>query len=675
MKAEQPYNQKELFHFTYNIGTRVVEQEQHLADTYSLERFYYNMPHGFSDINVVEEDREEYNDMYRRLDAGANFATADFRVTSDLHWARVSMYRESPGSPIFQGIVQDVSERYNYIIQQVHQRELEQSRLKTKELEALQLLRAISETYDLIISVNLTQNYYYMIDAESFINKEAAEGVFQEVIDYHASLVSASHRQTYYNTFSRNALINAYQQGKKSVYLEYQQLGDDGLLHWLATHTMFIENPYNDDIMEITIIRNIDERVRKEAENQLILKDALLAAEKANAAKSDFLSRMSHDIRTPMNAIIGMTTIAAAQIDDTQRVKDCLMKIGISSKYLLRLVNDVLDLSKIESGKMSISTQLFSTQELLDSLHTSITGLAGEKRQNLFFSVDPALAAHYMGDRLRIEQILQNLLGNAHKFTPEHGDVRFSADLAEHTRERDLLRFTVEDNGIGIGEEFIGKLFEPFAQDEGMQNRQGSGLGLAIVQNLLHLMDGSIRVYSKPGIGSKFIAEIPLWLPEHAISPEEDLEHVAETTSRQLHNKGTSQEILFNGEHILLVEDNVFNQEVAKTILEMHALQVDVAPDGYTAIEKFTASAPGHYFAVFMDIQMPGIDGYETTRRIRRAAHPDAGTVPIFAMTANAFSSDASAARQYGMNGHIAKPVDFDIVAQTLLKLLPSQEA
>ncbi len=678
MKVNQPYNPKILFHFTYDIETRIVEQDEALVKEYDMQRFYYNMPEGFSDTNVIEEDREIYNDMYRRLDEGENYATADFRVTSDLHWARVTIYRESPGASIFQGVVQDVSEQYNWIVRQAEQRELEQLRLRSKELESLQLLRAISDTYDMIVSVNLTQNHYYYYSYEHFINQEVEEGVFDEVINYHAGFVSDDHRETYLNTFSRKALIKAYKEGKKSVYLEYQQADDAGELHWLATHTMFMDNPYGDDILEITISQNIDERVRKEKENQLIIKDALLSAERANDAKSDFLSRMSHDIRTPMNAIIGMTTIAAAQIDDKEKVKECLTKIGTSSRFLLGLVNDILDISKIESGKMSISSQVFPIRELLDSLVTAAASLAGDKQQNFCYKLDNRLPEFYKGDRLRIEQIFLNLLGNAHKFTPENGEIMFTVEVAGHSENRDVLKFTVEDNGIGIKEEFMEKLFDPFAQDEEMKNHKGSGLGLAIVQNLLHLMDGTIRVYSRSGEGSRFIVELPLELPEkEELDPrtaddilDDTMIRISETTNQQLHNRGTSQEIMFHGENVLLVEDNEFNQEVGKTILEMHNLNVEIASDGYEAVEKFTNSKPGQYVMIFMDIQMPGIDGYETTRRIRKSEHEEAATIPIYAMTANAFATDVSAAKQHGMNGHIAKPVDFDVVAQILFQYL-----
>ncbi len=682
MRADQPYNPKTLFRFKYDIDTRIVEQDEALVKEYDMERFYYNMPQGFSDTNVIEEDRAVYNDMYARLDAGENYATADFRVTSDMHWARVTLYRESPDSSIFQGIVQDVSERYDWIIQQAEQRELEQDRFRNKELEALQLMRAITETYDMVVSVNLTQNYYYYFNYEHFINQESQEGVFDEVINYHGGLVSEEHREIYYNTFSRKALIQAYKEGKKSVYLEYQQADDNGEYHWLATHTMFVENPYSDDIMEITISQNIDERIRKEQENQFILKDALLMAEKANDAKSDFLSRMSHDIRTPMNAIIGMTTIAAAQIDDREKVKECLTKIGISSKFLLSLINDILDISKIESGKMSINKQQFSMQELLGSLLNSAISLTNDKNQSFRYHIDDNLSEVYIGDRLRIEQIFMNLIGNAYKFTPENGEISFSAKVVSHGEDRDVVKFIVEDNGVGIAEDFLEKLFEPFAQDEGMHNRKGSGLGLAIVQNLLHLMDGTIRVYSRLNEGSRFIVELPLQFPiqKELYSRTADdilddtMMRIGEATNLQLHNKGTSQEIMFRGEHILLVEDNELNQEVAKTIIEMHNLKVDIASDGYEAIEMFMQAPAGHYLTIFMDIQMPGIDGYETTRRIRRSQHQEAGTIPIYAMTANAFATDVSEARQHGMNGHIAKPVDFDVVAQILLKLLQEKD-
>ncbi len=682
MRADKPYNPTILFRFKYNIETRIVDQEDALVKAYDLERFYHNMPYGFSDTNVIEEDREVYNRMYHRLDEGENYATADFRVSSDRHWARVTLYRESPDSSIFQGIVQDVSEQYNWIVQQAEQRKIEENRMRSKELEALLLMRAICETYDMIVSVNLTQNHYVYFSYERFINKEEDEGIFDDVINYHSGFVSERHREAYLQSFSREALIQAYKDGKKDVYLEYQQADDNGVYHWLATHTMFIDNPYNDDIIEITISQNIDERMRKEQENQLILKDALMAAEKANDAKSDFLSRMSHDIRTPMNAIIGLTTIAAAQIDDRKKVEECLAKIGTASKFLLNLINDILDISKIESGKMSMNHELFSLEELLGSILNAATSLTNEKKQSFLYHIDDRLSKFYMGDRLRIEQILLNLISNANKFTPEMGKIRFDVHLAEHTEERDVLKFVVEDNGIGISDEFRGKLFEPFTQDGGMSRREGSGLGLAIVQNLLHLMNGMIRVYSKPGKGSKFIVEIPLACPEQEVLDartadeilDDTVSQIAETTNRQLRNKGTSQAVEFHGERILVVEDNVFNQEVAKTIFEMHNLRVDIAADGYKALELFSASSPGDYLAVFMDIQMPGIDGYEATRRIRKSRHEEARTIPIYAMTANAFASDVSAAKQNGMNGHIAKPVDFDVVARILLGLLNKNE-
>ncbi len=681
MKADQAYTPEIVYYFKYDITAKIMEQDEALIEAYGLERFYYHMPYGFSDSNVVEEDREVYNEMFDKLDAGANYVTADFRMTSDRHWTRVAIYRERPDSNVFQGVVQDVSKRYEWIIQEAKLRKKAQKHSINKEMEALQLMRAINETYDMVVSVNLTQDRYTYLNHERYINREEQDdGVFSEIIAYHAGLVIDDYREMYLASFSREALLQAYQDGKKGVYLEYQQADDEGELHWLATHTMFVENPYTTDITEITISRNIDERVRKEKENQLIIKDALKVAERANDAKSDFLSRMSHDIRTPMNAIIGMTTIGKANSGDKEKVEDCLNKIEISSKFLLNLINEILDLSKIESGKMRVNFRLFSMKELLQSLFNSVMVLTNDKNQIFRYRIDEELSEFYRGDALRIEQILMNLLSNACKFTPENGEINFSMQIGQHDKERDVVQIAVEDNGIGIAEEFIANLFEPFEQNSKRGFGKGSGLGLAIVQNLVHLMNGTISVESKLGEGSKFLVELPLYLPENetlvaneqtGTEQEHQMEQADKTTPEE---EASFDEMVFHGERILVVEDNEINQEVAKTIFEMHNLSVDIAADGYEAIDKFLHTQPGDYLTIFMDIQMPGIDGYETTKRIRNSDHADAKTIPIYAMTANAFDTDVSAAKQHGMNGHIAKPVDFKVAARVLAQNIKNKK-
>ncbi len=536
--------------------------------------------------------------------------------------------------------------------------------LKYREVEALQLMNAISGSYDLIISVNLTQNSYYMVNYDNFLNHCAEDmGVFDDLIIAGASSVPEPYHQQFIEKFSRENLIRAYKEGKKYVYLEHKQMADDGEVHWVSTNVMFMENPYTGDLLEITLSRQIDEEKKKEEESKALLKNALLLAEQANNAKTDFLSRMSHDIRTPMNAIIGMTTIAEASVDDKDKVKDCLKKIGSSSRFLLGLLNDILDLSKIESGKMAMTREGFNLRTMIDDLTIVANANAENKSQNFVVEVKEDVGEYYIGDEVKIHQVLMNLLSNAHKYTNEGGCYSLTVSRRKETSNHDIIRFVVEDNGIGISKDFLDKLFEPFAQEADDSGRSGSGLGLAIAQNLVHMMEGSLTVESEVGAGSRFIVEIALKKSTEVIVPTRTVNH-AEIVDDNV----------FVGKKVLVVEDNEMNQEVAKTLLEMHNLQVDVAYDGENAVDMFLASEKGEYLAVLMDIQMPRMDGYETTRCIRNSNHPEAKTMPIYAMTANAFSTDVMAARANGMNGHIAKPVDFNVVAQELASIIKREE-
>ncbi len=677
MRADQPYKHQELFLFTYNIPGKYIELSEELAKAFQMEKIFKNMPYSFAEQFVLEEDRPGFCQMYYDIDAGASFATCDFRVNGARSgWNRVCVYRTDMKSDTAFAMVQDVTAHYEMIIEQANRLQLEEIRRKTSDVESMQLMRAITDTYDMIISVNLTRNTYYMISNERFVNHHAADdGVFDDLIKTALPTLPEEYKDTFYQAFSREALLNAYKEGKQDVYLEHQQYDEQGEVHWTGTHVMFVENPYTNDLMEITLCQNIDERIRKEAENKAVLKDALMLAEKANDAKSDFLSRMSHDIRTPMNAIIGMTRIASAQIDDKKKVQECLGKIDVSSKFLLNLVNDILDLSRIESGKMTLNHEEVNLREILQTIAMSSEELARQKEQTFRFELAGNISNRYMGDALRLQQIFLNLISNAHKFTPEKGVISLTAECVDTVGDRDIIKVTVEDSGIGIPEEFRKKLFEPFTQNQSGTNRKGSGLGLAIVQNLLHLMDGNIRVFSEPGKGSRFVVEFPLHSVRENGSDDTVQQREYSVTAKNAGEyepdaKENDAVVQFNGQRILLVEDNEINQEVAKSILEMYHLQVDVASDGYEAIEKFEQAEQGYYLTVFMDIQMPGIDGYETTRRIRKSTHPDGQRIPIYAMTANAFATDVNAAKQNGMNGHISKPIDFDMVTKIISGLV-----
>ena len=526
---------------------------------------------------------------------------------------------------------------------------------------------------------------------------------------------------------------------------------------------------------------------------QKILQDALLVAQKANDAKRDFLSRMSHEIRTPMNAIIGMSAITFNYLDDKKRTADCLSKITFSSKHLLMLLNDVLDMSKIENGKLNIRQELFDLKNLVTSLADINYGLATAKGLAFEIVISGFKDELLLGDSMRVNQILLNLLSNAIKFTPKGGSVRLEIRMLRSASDKIWLRFIVKDSGIGMKKEFLEHLYEPFEQaDNGIARKYGgTGLGMAITKNLVAIMDGTIEVESQEGAGTTFMVDLPFGVSkvdkktaadmeemrvlvvdddndtcEHAavllkgmgvnvdwaLNGFEAIEKVRsaceddgrcydvcfidwcmpeldgiETARRMrsyvgpdvliiiisaydwsgieeqakaagvnafiakpffasnLYNMlltvsrkpelgfsavGNKETYDFGGKKVLLVEDNELNMEIASELLKFVNLQVEHAENGKVAVDIFRNSKEKEYALIFMDIQMPLMNGYDAARCIRSSEHPAAGTIPIIAMTANAFTDDVQAAFDAGMNGHLAKPIDVEALYKTIARYI-----
>ena len=401
-----------------------------------------------------------------------------------------------------------------------------------------------------------------------------------------------------------------------------------------------------------------EQEYRKSLEQKNVaLQLAVQRETKANLAKREFLFNMSHDIRTPMNAIIGFTALAQTHIDDRGQVEDYLKKISVSSQHLLSLINDVLDMSRIESGKVTLEAKPVHLPELVHELRDIVQAVVSEKDLSLTLDTVGVENEDVIADPLRLEQILINVLANAVKFTPDGGQISLwivQKDTAPAGYAD--FEFHIKDNGIGMSEEFQKHIFEQFARERAstVSKRQGTGLGMTITKSLVDMMGGRITVKSEQGKGSEFT--ISLRFP------------IGEAKTEQ--TPPAAKASAFTGKKLLVVEDNELNLEIASTLLKEAGFEVDTAENGKIAVEKVEAASADRYDLILMDIQMPEMDGYEATRRIRALPDTKKAALPIVAMTANAFEDDRKNALRAGMNGHIAKPLDIQKLFQVLSELL-----
>ena len=389
--------------------------------------------------------------------------------------------------------------------------------------------------------------------------------------------------------------------------------------------------------------------------------------EQASTAKTNFLSSMSHEIRTPLNAIIGMTTIAVSSPDPVR--KDyCLAKISGASNHLLGIINDILDMSKIEEGKFELSCIEFDFNAMLREIANIFEFRFGERKQKYTMKIDPAIPPRIITDEQKLAQVITNLISNAIKFTPDEGKIELEAVLAGIDDGGCTIEVSVSDSGIGISPKDQEKLFQSFVQVDSSVSRKfgGTGLGLAISKKIVEMMNGDIRIESELGHGAKFVFTAKVELPRQ----EAATSGVPELAGEDAAVSATGD---FNGKRILLAEDVEINREIVIALLEDSRLQITEAADGQQAIDKFAAE-PEKYDLIFMDIHMPGVNGYESTRAIRALDHPAAKTVPIIAMTANVFKEDIERCLEAGMNSHVGKPLDFNEVMKVLVKYLGRKE-
>lgn len=550
-------------------------------------------------------------------------------------------------------------------------------RMESDNRVRLAVIEALSKAYHTLWLINdvETERYSLYRGDISDTNPYAVpvEGVFNSLRysdskdHYIDSLVAPQDRARMHEELELSNIVRRLKE-EPQYFIQYRRILD-GEERYFRVELAKVDMP--DGKMGVVCgFKDVDDEVRREMSTRQALRDAVSAANVSNRAKSDFLASMSHDLRTPLNGIVGMTALAQANLEHKDHVEDCLEKIADSSEHLLRLVNEILDMNKIELGKMDFVVDEMSITELVDGLCAITKDEVDVRGHSLDMRVD-VTNDKVVGDHTRLQEVLLNLLENAIEFTPDGGSIRLEAhETGTTTSGVGTYEFVVQDSGIGMTEEFLERLYEPFsrAEEGASATVQGAGLGLTIANNIVHMMGGTIHVQSTLGKGSTFTVTVPLEVAtsKKELGSDQDL-----TTQDHDEPLKGIDELDFGGHRILLVEDNELNAEIATSILEMANLSVDRAKDGMEAVRMFEVAEPGYYALVLMDIRMPRMNGHEATRRIRRLGVPGAQTVPIVALSANAFEEDKQNSRRAGMNGHIAKPVDFDELAAVLQEWIP----
>lgn len=522
------------------------------------------------------------------------------------------------------------------------------------------VIRALARNSLLILSVNMRNgDYTVTYRGKSGLFAHLENGRYEDFLqNCLAPAADASDWEKVRYKLRLKALAKSFSEQSGSYETELR-IRTEHMMRWVRFQFVQTDEINVIPNQMIVILQDVhDTRSRSEQLKQA-MKEAYDTAEHANRAKSLFLTSMSHDIRTPMNGIMGMTQIARKHLDDTARVGDCLRKIEESSKQLLGLINEVLDMAKIESGSAQLKEEALSFPELVDAVGEVCRTDAERKHQQFEVIVGGIRHGQVLADPVKLRQILTNLTANAVKYTPDGGRVELLAEQVSLSKEGyGSYRFIIRDNGIGMSKEFQKQLFQPFSrEDNSMTNvTQGTGLGLSIVKSVIDMMGGSIEVQSVQGQGSTFTVLLQFALTQERAGESE-----------------TEEEVRFDGHRILLAEDNELNREIACELLSEIGLVVETAQNGQEAIESIVRRPDYYYELVFMDIQMPVLNGYEATRKIRNAGKRYTDQLPIIAMTANVFQNDILEAIESGMNDHVTKPIDMKVLSGLLRRWLPEK--
>lgn len=512
----------------------------------------------------------------------------------------------------------------------------------------------IQSRYAAVVAANLSEDTCAVrVNSPDLIGVLCDDETYGEHIEKALETCVCVDDREHYATMRTENLISIFDSGRTHVTIDYRRKCADGQYHWIR-HSIDRDITKHGQYAMLMTMLVIDSQKNTEQN----LRDALAYARKAGKAKSDFLTSINHDLRTPMNAIMGLGTVLSGDLKagDIESAGDHIKKLQDCSHYLLSLLGDILDMSRIESGQMIIERAPFSLMLLLHEVRSLVQQQCAGKNLSISFSQKNIINHRLLGDTLRLKQIVLGILSNMIQNTSEDGVISLSVEQERHKNGWLLTRLTARNTGFALSDELKCGLFEPF---EGFHNSYSSyngSLGMSIASNLTKIMNGAVTVDCRPGEDTVFVIEIPLEVdPAHSKAAPPEPKTEIEPAD-------------FSGCTFLLAEDDEINAAIATAILSSQGIEVDVAQNGELAVQMFEAAEPGRYDAVLMDVMMPVLNGYEATDRIRALARPDAREIPIIAMTANAFLEDVAAAKAHRMTAHVPKPIDVKILLETLTK-------
>lgn len=517
-------------------------------------------------------------------------------------------------------------------------------------------ISSVERFHSLFISscyVNIEDNTYVFIGDESNPLVAKHPKYNEMIVSYGEHNVHPKDREKFVAMCDLDNIINKLSHKDSFVFFDYRKkIGEE--YKWHRMHIVIAATDDNDEPLNVLLSNMYIDDVKQ---TEYLYQEQL---EMASKAKSDFLSNVSHELRTPMNAIMGLTKLLENDMDDPGKVRDDVRKLQASGRHLLSIINDVLDMNKIESGAFVINKARFDLSMLLEDVNTVMLQLTRERKQNFLMELENVKNNFLVGDKARLSQVLLNVLTNSTKYTGESGDIRLKVVQVE-TETVCRLRFEISDNGIGMEKEFLEKIFDPFAREEARIPSQtsGTGLGMPIVKNIVDLMGGNITVDSEPDVGSTFVVELDFDIAE------ETMDNIAITSEE---NVQTSKSLA--GLNFLIAEDKDVNGEILTRLLEIEEATALVCPNGKVTVETFLDNPAGTFDVILMDIRMPIMNGYEAAKAIRNSDREDGKSIPIISLTANAFSEDVEMAKEAGMNGHVPKPIDMQVLKAAVEKVL-----